>query len=152
MTWRWPPLGFSTRNDGFKYSTVLVLRAHQICAGDPAAGCKHTVGDGPCTGWFHWPHVHLRLERASCTVVTTDIWVKHVVVLVQERGELGFDICRRSIFMVETHIGGVFIAALGWKTWLGACLTVLCCRWRFPGENRDYLVEVFVSFKELWFG
>ena len=87
----WPPLGFLTRNNRFKYSTVMLkssghkkqrafelikfmLEFQQLGAG---ILWKAAIELGGSTG----PMFTFRFEWTSCTIVTTDVWVKHVVIL-----------------------------------------------------------------------
>ena len=114
------------------------------------------MGEDPCAVGFHRPHVHFSLERTSCTVVTTVIWV----VLVKEGRELGFDVagsrlvgsrrtveeCFTATCGVEDLVGGSAKAALslfasGVKT--GCTLQKCSFRLRNCGSDGRLGIRVF---------
>ena len=72
-----------------------MLRARQISAGAPLAGYGHTAVGGLSAGGFHRSHVDSGFEWTFRAIVAFDVWVEHVVILVQQRSELRSNIIRK---------------------------------------------------------
>ena len=112
VTRRCPRESFFTRNDGFKYFTVMPTSSGRrktfYCSVTGILG--YTAFS---LGWFDWAHVDNCFNRASCTIVANNLGVKHIIRSTKHLVELVLHCLGQQAVWVDTDTIGEQTGLLG---------------------------------------